>query len=216
MEIYITEGIDGSGKSTASRFIAETFSVPDNLRFREPDGYSRQILAKAAADKDKKDGIKMSVLDEWMCFWLYRFDLWMNHILPQVNEKKTLIIDRSFVSTYAYQIYGRDLGPEFEKSFFFWKSRLLELFTGKDVHIHHVYMRASVKVAQARIGFRGIKDGDLTQFEEGNMQMRVKSGFDLYYHEGKNLSPIEDLIVIDADKDIDEVQAELRDKLVIT
>ncbi len=211
MEIYITEGIDGSGKSRASEFIAQTFSIPDELKFREPDGYYRQILSRAAAGT-----VEMSVLDEWMCFWLYRFDLWMNHILPHADEDVVVVIDRSFVSTYAYQISGRGLGPEFEKSFFFWKNRLLELFTDKDVRIHHVYMKASVMVAQSRIGFRGVKDGDLTQFEEGNMQMRVRSGFNLYYHNDKNLSSIEGLIVIDADKDIDEVQAELRDKLVIT
>lgn len=212
MKIYIVEGIDGSGKSTASRFIKDLFSHKEVLGFREPDGYFRKILCIAADPKTTS----MTALDEWMCFWLNRFDLWMNRILPFVDKDVIVIIDRSFVSTFAYQISGRDLGSEFEKSFFFWKNNLLNIFSDKEVTIQHIYMRTSVRVAQERLGKRSITIDDLTQFEEEPMQMRVKSGFDLYYHDKSHMAPIESVVVINADKTLDEVNAELREKLVQT
>lgn len=208
MKIHIIEGIDGSGKSTASRFIKSLFLDKKVIELREPDGYFRNILTEAASTRD------MSLFDEWMCFWLSRFDLWMNQILPFVNEDVVVIIDRSFVSTYAYQIYGRGLGQDFEKSFYFWKKELLNLFTDKEmIQIHHIYMRASVDIAQARISSRPSKAGDLTQFEAEDMQKRVKSGFDIYYNNKSNLASFEDVVVINANNSIEDVNNELGDKL---
>lgn len=210
MKIYIVEGIDGSGKSTAVKFIQDIHSRNKKvLVFKEPDGYFRQILSMAADPTSSK----MSTLDEWMCFWLNRFDLWMHNILPFVDEDVIVIIDRSFVSTYAYQICGRELDSEFEKSFFFWKSKLLDIFADKEVVIQHIYMRVSVKTALNRVFMRPAKKGDLIQFEVEDFLKRTKSGFDIYYNDKLNLLPFESVVVINADKTLDEVNLEIREKL---
>lgn len=215
MKIYIAEGIDGSGKSTIAKVLKSLCPDKKVLELREPCGIFRNFLASAAGAKDRDDKNSMSCLDEWMCFWLNRFNLWMSEILPYASDDVVVIIDRSFVSTYAYQISGRELGSEYEKSFFFWRDRLLGLFKDTDISIQHIYMRASVKVAQSRISFRKPNPDDLVQFEEEKMQQRVKSGFDIYYNDKKsNLKPFESLIVINADGTKEEVEAELRQKLL--
>ena len=42
---------------------------------------------------------------------------------------------------------------------------------------------------------------------------RTKSGFDIYYHEKSNLASFENVVVINADNTLEEVNAELREKL---
>lgn len=211
MNIYIIEGIDGAGKSTASTTISQIFSDKRIIKFREPDGFFRDILAKATV----ADSI--SVLDEYITFWLCRFNLWMNHILPEIDNPNTIIIiDRSFASTYAYQIEGRGLG-EYEKSFFFWKKNLISLLSDKDgVEIHHIYLRVSVDIGLARIGVRKPGKDDLTQFEKKDFLQRVKAGFDFFYGKGNknNFSPIEYIHIIDASKSIDEVIAQIKAEIV--
>ncbi len=209
MNIYIIEGIDGSGKSTVSKFIKGMFPDKEIMDFREPDGLYRSFLSRAGRNE-----IKINHMDEWICFWMNRFDLWVNVILPRVNDDVIVIIDRSFVSTYAYQISGRMLNNDYVTSFFFWRERLLELFADKDATICHIYMRASVKVAQARISSRKVNAADLIQFEEERMQQRVKSGFDIYYNDKLNLKSFEKVVIINADNTLDEVNLELQQKLL--
>jgi thymidylate kinase len=209
VNIYIIEGIDGAGKSTAILAIREMFPGKKILQFKEPDGFFHQILAKAAATDN------ISKMDEYMTFWMCRFDLWMNKILPEVdNLDVVVIIDRSFASTFAYQIEGRGL-LEYEKSFFFWKRNLLSIFDGKMVEIHHLYLRVSVEIGLSRIGIRGPGQNDLTQFERRDNLQRVKAGFDFFYGPGNkcNFSPIEYIHIIDAGQSVDDVIAQIKSEI---
>lgn len=215
MNIYIIEGIDGAGKSTAARAIREIFLNKRILSFREPDGFFRTILAKSAIADN------LPFLDEYIVFWLNRFDLWMNQIIPEVDncidsQNTVIVIDRSFPSTYAYQIEGRGM-KDYEKSFFFWKKNLISLFEGKMVEIHHIYLRISVEVGLSRIVVRKSGQDDLTQFEKKDLLQRVKTGFDLFYGpgNGSNFSSIEYIHIIDASKSIDEVIAQIKNEIAI-
>jgi thymidylate kinase len=211
MNIYIFEGIDGAGKSTAIMAVEKFLKDKRVLRLKEPDGFFHHILAKAAATNN------VSPMDEYITFWLNRFDLWMNKILPEVDSLDVvIIIDRSFASTFAYQIEGRGL-LEYEKSFFFWKKQLISLLDRKNVQIHHIYLRVSVEIGLSRVGVRIPNQNDLTQFERRDNLQRVKAGFDLFYGPGykDSFSPIEHIHIIDASKTQEEVIAQIRAEIAL-
>lgn len=201
MNIYIIEGIDGSGKSTAAKALKDFWEKEGKevLSLREPAGYFRSILIGGVGEGDT------SYLNEWMAFWMGRFEIWRHEILPRQDEDIVVIIDRSYASTYAYQIEGRKL-THFTSSFFFWKEQLLLQFKPGSTRIHHLYLRISVETGLSRVGLRG--GGELTHFEIEDMQRRVKFGFDFYYapkNARKNLSSIEVVYVIDGEVSREEV-----------
>jgi thymidylate kinase len=196
-KIYIIEGIDGCGKDSVKDFMVDLLG--DNVSaFREPDGHFRKILKESVG--------KLSMMDEYMTMWIGRFVLWLNEIISD-KTKEHVIINRSFPSTYAYQIEGRGL-EEYRESFFFWKNQLLSIVKDSGVQVHHVYLRTSVKVSLERIGNRG--GGELEHFEEETFLRKTKGGYDLFYGDKSNFSSNEIVHVIDANQSKSEVFASVR------
>jgi thymidylate kinase len=199
-KIYIIEGIDGCGKDFVRDSFKELFD--GNVKcLREPDGYFRQIL--------KDSGGNLDPMDEYMTMWIGRFDLWNREILHDI-ESENIIINRSFPSTYAYQIQGRGL-DQYEKSFRFWKKNLLDLFDPKYFEFHHVYLRVDLEIALGRIGIRNNSDG-LDFFEEETLLKRTRSGYNIFYGdlEKTNFASNEYVHVIDANKSKDGVLMQLK------
>lgn len=111
--LFITfEGIEGSGKSTQQRLLAEylTGRGVDVVVTREPGGTVvsdciREILL------DPQNGR----LDAWSEALLYaasRAQLVAEVIEPALAEGKTVLCDRYVDSSVAYQVYGRGLPHE--------------------------------------------------------------------------------------------------------
>jgi dTMP kinase len=102
------EGIDGSGKSTQAKLLAEAMG-PDALLVREPGG-------TAAAERVREllaDGeLELDPMAELLLFCAARADLVRRVIRPALEAGRDVVSDRFSDSTAAYQGGGRGLGIE--------------------------------------------------------------------------------------------------------
>ena len=110
--LIVFEGAEGAGKTTQIRILAErlaTAGVP-SIAVREPGGTPvgdeiREILLHPEQD--------ITAPTEALLFMASRAELIAREILPSLAGGKVVLVDRFFLSTYAYQIVGRGL-PEAE------------------------------------------------------------------------------------------------------
>lgn len=187
--IYIIEGIDGCGKDFVRDHLVA--SISGNLKtLREPDGYFRDILK----DKKLRESDVLGPLEEYMTMWIGRFLVWNTEIMQ--DPKDTYIINRSFPSTYAYQIEGRGF-IQFEENFRFWKKQLLKMFGPEQYEVIHIYLRVDLKIALERIGKRADSDG-LEHFEEEKLLERTRMGYNKYFGDKSNFDSHEKVFVINA------------------
>jgi dTMP kinase len=110
--LIVFEGAEGAGKTTQIRLLAErltTAGVPC-VAVREPGGTPvgddiREILLHPEQE--------ITPATEALLFMASRAELISREILPSFGEGKVVLVDRFFLSTYAYQIFGRGLSePE--------------------------------------------------------------------------------------------------------
>jgi len=100
------EGIDGSGKSTQARLLAEALG-PETLLIREPGGTEaaekiRGLLADPALELDP--------FAELLLFLAARADLTARVIRPAMDAGRDVVSDRFADSSVAYQGGARELG----------------------------------------------------------------------------------------------------------
>jgi dTMP kinase len=106
--LIVLEGPEAVGKSTQLRRLADWLHAAglETLSLREPGGtpvgddLRRMVLDPAAS---------LSSRTEALLFMASRAELVEQVIRPALAAKKTVILDRFFLSTYAYQIFGRGL-----------------------------------------------------------------------------------------------------------
>lgn len=102
------EGIDGSGKSTQAKLLAEALG-PHTVLVREPGG-------TAAAERVREllaDGeLELEPMAELLLFCAARADLVRRVIRPALDAGRDVVSDRFADSTAAYQGGGRGLGVE--------------------------------------------------------------------------------------------------------
>jgi dTMP kinase len=100
------EGIDGSGKSTQAKLLAEALG-PETLLIREPGGTEaaekiRELLADPAVELDH--------FAELLLFSAARADLVSRVIRPALEAGRHVVADRFADSSVAYQGGARELG----------------------------------------------------------------------------------------------------------
>ncbi|MGE5281173.1 MAG: dTMP kinase [Chloroflexota bacterium] len=100
------EGIDGSGKSTQAKLLAEALGS-ETLLIREPGGTEaaervRELLADPALELDP--------LAELLLFLAARADLTARAIRPALEAGRDVVSDRFADSSVAYQGAARGLG----------------------------------------------------------------------------------------------------------
>lgn len=100
------EGIDGSGKSTQARLLAEALG-PETLLVREPGGTGaaeriRELLADPA--------LELEPFAELLLFLAARADLTAQVIRPALEAGRDIVSDRFADSSVAYQGAARGLG----------------------------------------------------------------------------------------------------------
>lgn len=105
--MFITfEGIDGSGKSTQINLLNSYLSKKgiECHVFREPGGteVSENIRSLLLHDTEEMDPVT-----ELLLFSSARSQLIAEKVIPLLNDNKTVILDRFYDSTVAYQGYGR-------------------------------------------------------------------------------------------------------------
>ena len=109
--LIVLEGPEAVGKSTQLRRLVEWLRGAgiEVLSLREPGGTPvgddlRRIVLDPAAS--------LSPRTEALLFMASRAELVEQVIRPALAAKKVVVLDRFFLSTYAYQIFGRGLPAE--------------------------------------------------------------------------------------------------------
>lgn len=105
--LFITfEGVEGSGKTTQAKALAEWFEqkgIPYVL-VRDP---GTTVIGEKIRGILLNPDSSIHPKCEAILFLAARSQLVYEKILPALQEKKIVISDRFFDSTYAYQIYAR-------------------------------------------------------------------------------------------------------------
>jgi dTMP kinase len=100
------EGIDGSGKSTQARMLADALG-PETLLIREPGGTdAAERIRELLADP----GLEVDPFAELLLFSAARADLVSRVIRPAVEAGRDIVADRFADSSVAYQGGARGLG----------------------------------------------------------------------------------------------------------
>ena len=180
------EGIDGSGKSTQARLLAEALGE-DTVLVREPGGTEtgeriREIL--------KDPSFELDPLAELLLFCAARAELVGRVIAPAREQGRALVCDRFSDSSVAYQGVARGLGAQRVEE-------ICDLATGGVWPDLTLLLRIEPDRAAARIGRRR---ADRFEREGIELQRRVAEG----YEEVASRHP-ERVRVIDADSDKESV-----------
>ncbi len=100
------EGVDGAGKGTQIQLLKNYLqdnNLLDNFLFlKEPGGTIQGEDIRKTILKYDLDSIT-----EVLLFYSSRNELIKNKIIPALKEGKNIVCDRYELSTFAYQIYGR-------------------------------------------------------------------------------------------------------------
>jgi dTMP kinase len=100
------EGVDGSGKSTQARLLAEALG-PETLLIREPGGTdAAERIRGLVADPE----LELDPLAELLLFCAARADLTASVIRPAMEAGRDVVSDRFADSSVAYQGAARGLG----------------------------------------------------------------------------------------------------------
>ena len=102
--VFVFEGIDGTGKTTLSKMVFSYYSslFPGRVFwFSEP---SETGLGKKLRDILKYSDFNLNIFEQVLLFDADRSYFVRNVLLPVMREDNIVIVDRSFISTYAYQI----------------------------------------------------------------------------------------------------------------
>jgi dTMP kinase len=109
MVLIAFEGIDGSGKTTQAEILSEKLTREgiQNELVREPGGTKlgegiRELLLH-------RSDLKINPVSEFLLFSASRAQLVREKVIPLLNGGKTVILDRYFYSSVAYQGFGRGI-----------------------------------------------------------------------------------------------------------
>jgi dTMP kinase len=108
--LIVFEGAEGAGKTTQIRILAEgltTAGIPF-VAVREPGGTP---VGDGIRDIVLHQEQEITAATEALLFIASRAELVAREIQPSLGQGRVVLVDRFFLSTYAYQIVGRGL-PE--------------------------------------------------------------------------------------------------------
>jgi dTMP kinase len=111
-KLIVFEGAEGAGKTTQIRLLAERLGAAgiSCVAVREPGGTPvGDAIREILLDPEQQ----ISSPAEALLFMASRAELISREIKPALSQGDIVLLDRFFLSTYAYQIVGRGL-PEDE------------------------------------------------------------------------------------------------------
>lgn len=190
--LVAVEGIDGSGKSTLTSYLAsmlKQYEIPV-LVTREPGGtqlgkYLRKVL------HERQDDIRISPKAEYLLFASDRAQHFQDVIKDALEKKFVIISDRMSDSSVAYQGFARGVEIDMIEKINQW---------ALEGHLPDItiYLRIDLETAAKRLELRSEA---LTSFEQEDKLFveRVINGFDTIMKNKRNL------IVLDATQRMEKV-----------
>lgn len=151
-KLIVFEGAEGAGKTTQIRILSErlTKAAVSWVGVREPGGTP---VGDDIRDIVLHQDEELTAATEALLFMASRAELVAREIMPALEKRSVVLVDRFFLSTYAYQIVGRGL-PENEVRA---ANRLAtaglvpDLTLLLDVHASHGLERADARGKRDRI-----------------------------------------------------------------
>jgi dTMP kinase len=202
-QLITFEGIEGSGKSTQIRLVAEhliKMNVP-LLITQEPSG--TDIGRKIGGILFNREHYSMCAETEAFLFCAARSQHVREMILPALKEDRIVLCDRFSDATFAYQGFGRGLNREFIKLINDYSSMMLK---PNLTLLFDLPVEVGLKRAMDRDNL--LKDSSFSdRFERENLDFhnRVREGYlNLYKNEPGRFH------LIDAARDVDTIQEEVR------
>lgn len=136
-KIIVFEGYDKTGKSSVAKLLADTLDnngIPTVFTFQPGDtawGTDAAIMRSMCIDKRHN----LHPLSNLFAFLLDRAEQADKIVLPSIQEGKTVISDRWWYSTIAYQFYGKQLMSDFllNDQFAYWLNTIASLNCKPDV-----------------------------------------------------------------------------------
>ena len=108
-KVIVLEGVDGAGKTTQLEYLRSYFSLPE-----QQERFGETVFVHEPGGNEVGERIREIILShpmnaktEILLFFASRNELLQKTVLPLLKEGKNVIYDRFDLSTFAYQVYGR-------------------------------------------------------------------------------------------------------------
>ena len=166
-KLIVFEGAEGAGKTTQIRLLGERLKMRGipSVTFREPGGTALGDAVRSIVLA--REG-EIAPAAEALLFIASRAELVESEVRPALERGSVVILDRFFLSTYAYQIAGRGL-PEADVR------AANHLATGGLVPDLTILLHISAGEGMARAAKRG--DGDRVEKAGDEFHQRVNEAF---------------------------------------
>jgi dTMP kinase len=185
-KLIILDGPDGVGKSLACKNLAEYLVTPKCVLEQSVTPWQVTVMDKVKVLRDPGstplgEELRKLLLDPkqkaevatlFFGFLAARSEL-MAEIRKFLDHGYTVIVDRMWPSTVAYQGYGNGVPMELIRATTEW---LLEKYIPSDQVIHYVFLKASPEIRRARlVGERG---RDRFESADDGFRSRVDTGYE--------------------------------------
>jgi dTMP kinase len=151
-KLIVFEGAEGAGKTTQIRILAERLKKAgvSYVGVREPGGTP---VGDEIRDIVLHQDEELTAATEALLFMASRAELIARQIIPSLEKQDVVLVDRFFLSTYAYQIVGRGLPePEVRAANRLATAGLVpDLTLLLDVHVSHGLDRTDARGKRDRI-----------------------------------------------------------------
>jgi dTMP kinase len=191
---FAFDGIDGAGKSTQTRLFADWLAERGYRVVTCRDPGSTELGERLRDLILARHGLRISPWGETLMYMAARAQLVAEIIAPALADQAIVVCDRFLLANVAYQGYGLELGAD--------TIRELGRFATQNIEPAHTFvLDIDVQVAARRLA------GNADRMEQRGREYfeRVRHGF-----RTEAARDPAHMSLVNADRPIDEVQADIR------
>lgn len=198
-KFIVFEGGEGSGKTTMIELVYNFLIEKgiDCIKTREPGGIKiSEDIRNVILDTNNKS---MDGRTEALLYAAARRQHLVEKVIPALKENKVVLCDRFIYSSLAYQGYAREIGIE--------DVFIINKFAIEDYMPDlNILFDLNPEVGLERINKNKSREVNRLDLEKIDFHNKVREGYRKLSKEYKNK-----IVVIDAEKDIDEVFLKVKD-----